>query len=226
MHPKIENNENFGPREKREAQEYYGCLKELMFDLKEKDSIKKKINSRRGEKYISTIEEGMKRGRAINAVLEVWKDKNKTKKFREALADFELGKGSNFPNMWFNLTLATYIFELESFRVSLFQWLKQNQQIARGDLPLNAFIEYVRGKSKKGDKVFESTNIQFRNAIAHGLVWYDGEKVQYASNANFSPTYEMTLLDLIEKKKNANIINQVFLILMADIGKELLGGHE
>ncbi len=215
--PKIENNPALGPREKNEAQEYFDSLKELLLDLHSKGYIKKKLNPARGELFMNTIGEGIRKGKALNAIVNLVEDKDKVSAINEII---DPKKENIMANIWFNLLLGIYVNEVESFRVTFFQFLKQKQEISKGQTNLNDFIEYVRRISKKGDKALNSINLTLRNSISHGLVWYD-KKVKYSQDANFSKVQAMSLYDFWKETKNANIINQAFLILIADVGKEL-----
>ncbi len=218
MHEKIENNASLGPREKKETQEIYDSLKQFFSELKSKNELKKHLgkNEKRGKAYIKIVESSIKRAEVFNSLMNIVDKDKKREKFDELNKIIDPGNKNIVANMWFQLALSNYVTECEYFRVTMFQVIKQKTEISNGKTTLKDFIIYLEKISNKVKPITKLIDIQLRNSISHGLVWFDDKKVCIAHDANFNKTEETDLYGLWKKAKFVNIVNQMLLIVISE----------
>jgi len=218
MHSKIEANVNLGPKEKELAQKIYLGLTDYFCELKTIGKLKKKIakSSKRGGYFLELLDESMKRAEVFNTIMNL-ADKKVTAqdKLDKVNALLDPGKKNILVNVWFELALMNYIFECEYFRVIMFQVIKQDSLIADGKTTLAPFVEYLTKLNKKIVPVVDLIDLELRNSVAHGLVWYHNE-VTISADANFSKVKKISLYELWKRAKSVNIINQVLLIVISE----------
>lgn len=219
------NPDSVSQKEKLFAEELESFWQELLNELKANGYIKKRFKPYKVDRVLKIIEMQDRIGVSFNSLTSLFEPNQKVPdEFFQATAKYGLTK-ETIPYLYFAMLYGKYLMETEQMKASLLMILKPKEPI-REDLTLGQLMDAIKSKKvapKNGQKLIELKmpnkediliDVELRNAVAHGLFWFENKEVHYCPKPEHKPK-QISLGKFLLKTKAQNIATKTLIGIIA-----------
>lgn len=225
MQPDSDHPELMTKKEQAIWKKMYNIYGSIFTELKSKGLIRTTFTPNE-RNMLKVIEDANKFFAPYNALVNLY---NRDSKF--AMEDFykdvqKYGLDNKIlPYLFMQLAISTFLINAEQFKNTLLSLLvkrKISKEVKiHNKMTLGQLLNAIEIVAKNGKSLKSQIDLELRNALTHGLFWFEaGGMLTYATDNSFATIKQISLKDLILKTKDHNIIFQCFLRFIADRHKE------
>jgi len=208
------NPEAFGEAEKKIYSTLEPILCELLDELKTNNRIETVYVNAELDDLRVVLHSLEDCGRNYNLILNATDSHEKAMNFTQALTPFGFDKVSAF-NLLIQVGVLGTILSTEMFRTTLLfhsKGLKPNATIGK----LLRELQNDDGAPKAVARLKPYLDLNFRNAVAHGMFGLQGDKIVLYKNAKFEILEKLTLADFMIRSKKQSVLTHCLINVIVE----------